>query len=142
MDWELHEAVTYYKKQGAPGNQQAVISLLREAQTECGGTIPAQLLQWVAELLAVKATFLRAIIRRIPDLRLAESHVLELCAGQNCGRSRTLAVCAEKLQKERGFTLRYVPCMRLCGKGPNLRWDGKVYHGVNEALLRKLTDEA
>ena len=142
MDWELHEAVTYYKKQGAPGNQQAVISLLREAQTECGGTIPAQLLQWVAELLGVKETFLRAIIRRIPDLRLAESHVLELCAGQNCGRSRTLAVCAEKLQKERGFTLRYIPCMRLCGKGPNLRWDGKVYHGVNEALLRKLTDEA
>jgi hypothetical protein len=28
--------------------------------------------------------------------------------------------------------------MRLCGKGPNLRWDGTLHHKADEALLRKL----
>ena len=48
------------------------------------------------------------------------------------------AACAEELQRSYDFELRYVPCMRLCGKGPNLRWDGKLYHRAEEALLREL----
>lgn len=141
MDWDLHEAVTYYKAQGAPGNQQTLIALLREMQAENGGAVPVSLLQEAAQLLGVKETFLRAIIRRIPGIHLAEGHVLELCAGENCRRSRALAECAERLGKEYGFAVRYVPCMRLCGKGPNLRWDGQVYHKADEALLRKLAGE-
>ncbi|MBQ4581716.1 MAG: NAD(P)H-dependent oxidoreductase subunit E [Oscillospiraceae bacterium] len=141
MDWNLHEAVEYYKRQGAPGNQQTLIALLREMQTENGGAVPVPLLQEAARLLGVKETFLRAIIRRIPGIHLAEGHVLELCGGPNCSRSRALAACAEALGKEHGFTVRYVPCMRLCGKGPNLRWDGTVYHKADEALLRKLAGE-
>ena len=138
MDWNWQEAVSYYQKQGAPGNQQVLVALLGEMQEENGGAIPVALLQEAAMLLGVQETFLRAVIRRIPRLHLAEGHVLELCAGESCRRSRALTDCAEKLQKEYGFTLRYVPCMRLCGKGPNLRWNGTVYHGVDEALLRKL----
>ena len=39
-----------------------------------------------------------------------------------------------------GLTIRAVPCMRLCGKGPNIRWDGQIYHGANEALIRRLVE--
>ncbi len=67
--------------------------------------------------------------------------MLELCAGENCRRSRTLAACAEALGKEHGFTVKYVPCMRLCGKGPNIKFDGKLYHRADEALLRSLLEE-
>ena len=28
MDWNLQEAVTYYRRQGAPGDQLALVSLL------------------------------------------------------------------------------------------------------------------
>ena len=28
--------------------------------------------------------------------------------------------------------------MRMCGKGPNLKWDGKLHHGATEALLKEL----
>ena len=40
MAWELKDAVSYYKKQGAPGDQNALMSLLREIQEEFGA-IPA-----------------------------------------------------------------------------------------------------
>lgn len=141
MERWLEETAAYYRKQGAPGNQQALIALLREVQTECGGRISVDLLQQTAAYFNVQESFLRAIVRRIPGLALAEGHTLELCGGESCRRSRALAQCAEALGKEHGFTVRYVPCMRLCGKGPNLRWDGKVYHGADEALLRQLVGE-
>ena len=142
MEERLREAVLYYQKQGVPGNQQILVALLRELQTECGGSLPASLLQETAELLGVKETFLRAIIRRIPGLQAEEAgRVLELCGGKNCSRSRVLAERAEKLCAQKGATVKYVPCMRLCGKGPNLRWDGKLYHKADEALVRQLLGE-
>ena len=142
MNWTPEEAVSYYMGQGAPSDQTALTELLREIQREHGGSIPAQLLPRTAELLGTKESFLRAVIRRIPSLRLSDSHLLELCAGPNCPKRKDLAGFVEKTwgKEPKGFTLRYVPCMRMCGKGPNIRWDGTVYNGADEALLRKLIE--
>ena len=49
MSWNLEEAIEYYKKQGAPGDQTALVGLLREIQQENGGRIPQRLLSAVAE---------------------------------------------------------------------------------------------
>ena len=125
--WDLQEALDYYKKQGAPGDQTALIALLREVQEEHGG-IPAWCVEQCALSLKVKESFLLAVIRRIPGLRLMDRHVLELCAGPNCGKH------TDKV------TVKFVPCMRMCGKGPNLKWDGKLIHGADEALLRRLLE--
>jgi len=140
MSWNLEEAVSYYKKQGAPQDQTALISLLREVQQESGGSVPLYLLGEVAALCGVKESFLQAIIRRIPSLRLGDTHVLELCGGPNCGKSAALAACARKLHGDSGgrFELKFVPCMRMCGKGPNVKWDGTIYHQATEELLRRL----
>lgn len=141
MAWELREAVQYYQKQGAPGDQTALVGLLREAQAEFGG-IPAYLLPEMAQLLGTKESLLLALIRRIPSLRLSDSHCLQLCAGPNCSRRAALAAFVEKTYgtKPEGFTLQYVPCMRLCGKGPNLKWDGRLYHQADEDLIRRLVE--
>lgn len=140
--WDLKEAAAYYKKQGAPGDQQALISLLREIQEEFGG-IPAGLLPEAAALLGVKESFLLAVIRRQPRLRLGDTHVLELCAGPNCGKHAGLAALAETLCREKpGVVLRFLPCQRQCGKGPNLKWDGTLYNRADEKLLRKLLENA
>ena len=48
MAWELREAVSYYQKQGAPGDQSALLSLLREVQEEFG-CIPKHLLLEMGE---------------------------------------------------------------------------------------------
>lgn len=140
MTWNLEEAIGYYKSQGAPGDQSALIGLLREVQEERGGAIPRYELAVIGAGLGVKESFLLAIIRRIPSLRLADTHCLELCAGPNCGKSTALAALAEQLKPEK-LTVKFVPCMRLCGKGPNLRLDGKFHHRADEALLRRLVQE-
>lgn len=141
--WNPEEAVAYYKKQGAPGDQSALVSLLREVQGENGGGIPKGLLPRMSQLLGVKESYLLAVVKRIPSLRIADTHVLELCGGPNCSKRARLAEFVEKTygNKLKDFEVRYVPCMRLCGKGPNIRWDGAVYHGADEALIRRLLEE-
>lgn len=135
--FQLSEAIAYYKRQGAPADQTALVSLLREVQTQFGG-IPASLLPVIAEGLGTKESFLQAVVRRIPSLRMKDAQVLRLCAGPNCGKAASLAKAAETLCAQKGIQLEITPCMRLCGKGPNLKWNNTVYHKADEALLRKL----
>ena len=66
MNWDLKEAIDHYRRQGAPGDQNALRNLLTEIQEESGGVIPRDLLGRAAEGLGVKESFLVAIIRRIP----------------------------------------------------------------------------
>ena len=143
MSWKLEEAIAYYKTQGAPGDQNALVGLLREAQQENGGRLPLSALEEISRAYGVKESFLVAVVRRIPSLRLADTHCLEICAGPNCGKRTALAAAAEKIRDTgpEKFTIKYVPCMRMCGKGPNMKWDGKLYHQADEALVRRLTGQ-
>ncbi len=137
MVWSLDEAISYYKSLGAPQDQSALVGLLKEIQKESGGAVPKAMLESVAAAFGVKESLLLALIRRIPSLRLAEKHVLEVCAGPNCGKHTALAALGEKLRSS-GVTVKFVPCMRQCGKGPNIKWDGMLYNGADEALLKTL----
>ena len=143
MNWNLSEAITYYKSQGAPGDQNALVNLLREVQQESSGRIPRNVLPEIADGLNTKGSLLLALIRRYPSLLLSDTHILELCAGPNCPRRADLAGFVEKTwgAKPAKFTVKQVPCMRLCGKGPNIRWDGRLHSGADVALLRKLIGE-
>ena len=138
MTWNLEEAIRYYQGQGAPGDQNALVNLLKEVQSESGGSVPASALDVIAHKYAVKRSFLEAVIRRIPSLRLGETHCLEICGGPNCSRRGSLAAFAQSLASA-DVTVKMVPCMRMCGKGPNIRWDGEMYHQADEALLMRLT---
>lgn len=144
MDWNLEEAISHYKTQGAPKDQSALVSLLREVQLESQGSIPMAAIEEIARCCAIKETYLLAVIKRIPSLRLKNDHCLELCAGQNCGKHTALATYAERLHAASGkkFLFKLVPCMRMCGKGPNIKWDGKLYHQADDALLQKLLKDA
>ena len=135
----MEELIAYYKRMGAPQDQSVLIAMLKVVQSEHGGITPYALAQ-IAEGLSVKESFLLAIIRRIPSLRLSDTHTLEMCAGPNCGKHTALAAFAEK-NMPKNVQIKYVPCMRMCGKGPNIKFDGKLYHAANESLLRRLTEE-
>lgn len=139
MNWDLNEAIAYYRGQGAPGDQNALRNLLAEVQQESGGAIPGYLLPQIAAVLGTKESFLTAIIRRIPSLRLKDCHVLEICGGPNCSRRGRLTQLAETYRGR--VEVKLVPCMRQCGKGPNLRFDGTLYNGADEALLARLMEQ-
>lgn len=137
----MDELLAYYKKQGAPGDQTALVNLMKELQ-QTYGAIPKWAVQQSAEYFCIKESFLLAIIKRIPSLRLQDSHLMELCAGANCGKHTQLAAAAEKLCKLKGVTFRYMGCQRMCGKGPNLKYDGKLYHKATDALIQELLKDA
>lgn len=140
MGWDLNEAVSYYISQGAPADQSALVSLLKEVQQENGGAVPKAALHIISDKLGVKYSYLEAVIKRLPSLRLADRHLLEVCAGPNCGKAAALAAFAESLQSSK-VTVKFVPCMRMCGKGPNIKWDGMLYHQADTALLKKIVEE-
>ena len=143
MDWNLREAMEYYRRMDAPSDQSALIALLKEVQKE-RGCVSLAAIGEIAGFYGVKEGLLLALIRRIPSLRLDDTHTLALCAGPNCGKHACLAERAEALHAASGkaFRLEFLPCQRMCGKGPNVRFDGKLYHKADEALLMKLLTEA
>ena len=135
----MEALLNYYQKQGAPSDQTALVNLLKEVQRE-HGAVPKWAVTQIAEAYKIKESFLLAVIKRIPSLRLQDTHLLQLCAGPNCGNAAALAAAAEKLAAAHPgkISLKFVPCMRMCGKGPNLKFDGKLYHKADEALLDEL----
>ena len=135
----MKEMIAHYKRMGAPQDQNALIALLKEVQSEYNG-IPNHAVFEIAQEMDVKESLLLALIRRIPSLRLADTHLLEMCAGPNCGKHTALATFAEK-NMPKNVPIKYVNCMRHCGKGPNIKFDGKLYHAADEALLRALSQE-
>ena len=141
VEWNLEEALQYYKKQGAPADQLACVNLLKEIQQE-QGSIPGWMVTRAAEVWNTKESLLLALVRRIPSLRLSDSHLLEVCAGPNCGKRTEIADFVEKTygKNPAGFTFRYCGCMRQCAKGPNIRWDGKVYNAATPELVKKLIE--
>ena len=139
MNFDLKEAIDYYRRQGAPGDQNALRNLLAEVQEAHDGAIPGILLSTIADGLGPKESFLPAMIRLIPSLRLKDQHLLEICAGPNCSRKGDLARIAEQYRGR--VEVRLVTCMRQCGKGPNLRFDGRLYNGADGQLLERLVAE-
>ena len=78
QDWMLREAVDYYRRQGAPGDQGMLVALLREVQEERGGVLPPADVADIAAAYGLKETFLAAVIKRYPGLRPQEApHRLE-----------------------------------------------------------------
>ena len=142
MAWNLEEAIAYYRKQGAPADQNALVSLLREIQQESGGGISGYQVTAVAEAYGIRESLLLVLVKRMPSLRLSDTHSLQLCAGPNCGKAAALAACAEKLCNASGgkVKLEFVNCMRMCGKGPNIKWDGKLCHGTTVERLQEFFD--
>ena len=138
MAWDFDEALEYYRKMGAPGEQSALVALLKEVQKAGNGGIEAYEVARICDYYGIKEGLILALIKRIPSLRLGKGHLLEICAGPNCGKTRAIADYADTLGGN--FTVKYVPCMRMCGKGPNVRWDGKVQHGMTVEKLKKLIE--
>ncbi|MBQ2957970.1 MAG: (2Fe-2S) ferredoxin domain-containing protein [Clostridia bacterium] len=139
-DRELQNLIGYYRDQGAPGDQQMLASLLREAQEISGGVLTGQVLDTICAAYQMKETVLRAMIRRIPSLKYEDApHSLEICS--TCGKARELIRLVESEFAGRpgcGFTFRTTGCMKNCRKGPSLKWDGELYSQADEALIRRL----
>lgn len=152
-NWELQEAISYYRTQGAPAAQEALVALLREVQSENGGVLPDAALSEIAAAYGLRETFLSAIVRRYPSLRPQQApHRLELCGGANCTRQSSAALRSAVeaaygvknggISAAGGFSFRVTGCMKNCGKGPSLKWDGRLFAKATPELLHRLVSGA
>ena len=138
---DLHESIDYYRSQGAPGDQQMLIALLRECQ-EATGPLTPDVLSAIAQAYGLKETMLTALIRRVPSLRLADiPNRLDMC--MTCPKGRDLRAFVEKTWNVQpgqsspaaGFSYHNVPCMKNCPNGPSIRWNGTLYSRATKELL-------
>ena len=151
QEWNLQELIAYYKGQGAPQDQQALVQLLREVQAHHDGLIPAAALADIIEELQIKDTFLAAILKRYPSLRTAEApHRLEVCSGERCRKrncralhcflEETYQVESGKVSPNGNFLYKVTGCMKNCPNGPSLKWDGKLYSNADIKLIQALIE--
>lgn len=152
QDWTLEEALAYYRRQGAPGEQGALVALLREVQEERGGALPPPIWRRSPPPSPSEIPFCPPSSGVTPALRTEEApHRLELCGGPRCsgrGAARLAAFVEETYGVRPGgvsasgrFTYRITGCMKNCPNGPSLRWDGALHSRADEALIRALVDE-
>lgn len=147
--WSLDEAIAYYKGQDAPQNQEALVALLREVQEEFGGVLPVGIVAELARQLEIKESLLAAIIKRYPSLRTdAAPNLLQICGGGVCGSkkaaalmqyvTKNYAVSNGGVSAKGRFSYSICGCLKQCGQGPNVKWNGRVYNNMDVEKLEKL----
>ena len=148
-NWIINEAVEYYKGQDAPQNQFALVELLKEVQEHNDGVLADNVVQEIASLLNIKPSFLNAVIKRYPSLKSAAApHRLEICGGKNCAGNgsaallkfikQTYNVDNGGISVSGGFSFAVCNCLKHCGKGQNIKWDGEVYNAAAPELIKRL----
>lgn len=151
MNETLQEIALYYKNQGAPSDQSALLSCLREAQQTCGGMLDAQAQQIIAQTLGVKPTYLQAVAKRISDLKLSGAkHTLTVCKGPNCSKKGTALhrYLEDELGAKPGQTFlggkwmyQTAGCQRACRTSPNVRVDGQLMIDMTLETLKKILEQ-
>lgn len=146
--FDLNEAMDYYRRDGAPHDQSALANLLYEAQEASGGTLPMDTLEAVASAYQVKESLLKALVARLPGLRLSISrHRLEICGGKNCASRKAAELLGyikaayevnNGISQKGCFSLHVCGCMKNCLNGPNIKWDGVLYACVSKEILDDL----
>lgn len=152
INWSLKEAIEYYKNLDAPNNQQILIEFLREVQEHNSGMLNEDILFKISDMMQIKYSFLTALIKRYPSLRLADApHTLEICSGKNCLAKNNIAlmrfimseynVSSGEISVKGKFKYKIVNCLKHCGKGPNIKWDGQIYHDMTIDKLKKIIEK-
>lgn len=145
---ELKEIIKHYSERGAAQDQNELIQLLREVQELYEGVIPHKAVNKIADKLELKMSFIEAIIKRYPSIKIeGASHTLSVCGGKNCSKRGTLATFVEEEYAVKpdgvaaaGFRFKVGGCMKHCGKGPCAKWDGEVYTEMTPKKLRALIE--
>ena len=143
---ELDELMEAYRSRGAARDQNELVQMLREAQTLCGGVIPQKALEQIAQALEIKMTFIDAVLKRYTSIKVSSAqHLLTICGARKCIKGAQLADFIEREYRVRpggisraGFRYRVAGCMKACGKGPCIKWDGELYTNMTIDRLRHM----
>ena len=149
MDNELKELIKYYCKKDSAWGQSDLVDLLRAVQELYGGILTESVLEDICKKLDIKRSYLKTVMRFIPDLKTEDvCHRLEICGGKSCHSKgnaellkyieRTYDVKSGGTSKKGKFELKTSGCMKNCKNGPCIKWDGEIYTKMNAKRLDQL----
>ena len=140
---QLDEIMEYYKGQPDAAGQENLVSMLREIR-ELLGCIPEDIQLYAAELLGIKETVIRQIIKLYPSLTSAPSrHRIVLCLGPSCSaqNAAALADAVRAAIRYKPFHLTTKNCLKECRTSPNMRIDGDLYTNVTPENLPSILEK-
>ena len=129
----LENILERYKDTAGPGDQQAVIALLREVQ-QLYGCVPDSVQQRVAKATGTAPSLIAALVRRVPGLTpAAYRHRIVVCTGPRCSAKggtallraveNALGIAPGETTPDGCFRLETRNCLKQCGSAPNLTVD-------------------
>lgn len=141
-DTQTGEILDYYKGLADRASQEVIVDMLRELQ-ELYGCISPALGEMAAEAAGVKASTIKAIVKRIPSLKeAAYQKEIVICVGKSCAAKgnlellqkmrKQLDVSAEGISGDGKVCLRTRACLKHCRTSPNVM--------VDQCLLRTIPD--
>ena len=136
----LENILERYKDTAGPGDQQAVIALLREVQ-QLYGCVPDSVQQRVAKATGTAPSLIAALVRRVPGLTpAAYRHRIVVCTGPRCSAKggtallraveNALGIAPGETTPDGCFWLETRNCLKQCGSAPNLTVDQTLYASV------------
>ena len=136
----LENILERYKDTAGPGDQQAVIALLREVQ-QLYGCVPDSVQQRVAKATGTAPSLIAALVRRVPGLTSAAyRHRLVVCTGPRRPAKggtallraveNALGIAPGETTPDGCFRLETRNCLKQCGSAPNLTVDQTLYASV------------
>lgn len=148
---KLEEIYDYYSGLKEKGDQETVVSLLREVQEVCGCIMPEERRR-IAEVMQVKESMLNCLIRMYPSLKEAPyQHTVVVCTGERCGRKdsgkileelkKKLQVDKQGISADKRILLKTRSCLKQCRTSPNVMIDGVIYPQAESEKVLKLLAE-
>lgn len=151
QEQKLKEIYEYYGGLKEKGEQETLVSLLREVQEVCGCIMPEERRK-IAEVMEVKESMLKCLIRMYPSLKEAPyQHTVVVCTGERCGRKdsgkileelkKKLKVDKQGISADKRILLKTRSCLKQCRTSPNIMIDGVIYPQAAVENILKLLNE-
>lgn len=132
------------------GSQEGAKAGLRRCQ-EIFDCVSVSHQRQIAESFQLDAKIIKTMIRFIPSIResVVEYEVV-CCSGARCAKNGSLEVLKavrdvlgvdfDETTKDGRIRLTTQNCFKKCNLGPNIMINGKFYHGMDKAKMRKLME--
>lgn len=139
---DLHEIIRYYCSQPHAGDQENLVTMLREVQ-ELLGCIPVDVQEDISAALSLKPIVIRQLIKLFPSLTSApRRHKITVCTGPACSAvgSDLLLDALREAIRTKPFTLTVKNCLKQCRTAPNLRIGDDLYASVKPEDIPDILD--
>lgn len=147
------QAETIIARYPAGRQASAVMPLLDLAQRQCGGWLPREAIEAVADSLAMPhiRAYEVATFYTMYNLEPVGRHMVQVCTTTPCwlmGCDGIAAACREALGVEFGettedglFTLKEVECLGACVNGPMIQIDDDYYEDLTPARVTQILEQ-